>query len=230
MILLYFSNISDFLRGYVESKHWKKKDNEQKKLTIRTPKTKKIPRDPGPELRLGNSVQDWDCGLWGVYVFSHVCVCVCVCMCVCVRARARGLWGVYVCTNSNTCIYTYMHRYYMQTDTYIIFYIHVCVFVCVCACVCAYTHTYITRIRTHPQSPTHKHTHRIWHFAVHRVLQCEPHRLSECVCVCVCVRVRVRAQDLTFSLSTESFNVNRGALGVQLADGTFIVTAHVAPV
>jgi hypothetical protein len=34
----------------------------------------------------------------------------------------------------------------------------------------------------------------------------------------------------TFAFSTESFNVNRGLLGAQLKDGTYVVTAHVAPV
>jgi endonuclease/exonuclease/phosphatase family metal-dependent hydrolase len=39
----------------------------------------------------------------------------------------------------------------------------------------------------------------------------------------------VKSHDEVFALSTESFNVNRGMLCAQLADGTFVVTAHVAP-
>jgi len=40
----------------------------------------------------------------------------------------------------------------------------------------------------------------------------------------------VGAHHEVFALSTESFNVNRAMLCVELSDGTFVVTAHVAPV
>jgi hypothetical protein len=36
-------------------------------------------------------------------------------------------------------------------------------------------------------------------------------------------------QDLTFSFSFESMNVNRGSLYARLESGTYIVTAHIAP-
>ena len=39
----------------------------------------------------------------------------------------------------------------------------------------------------------------------------------------------VAHQDAAFALSTEAFNVNRGVLCAELDDGTFVVTAHVAP-
>ena len=39
----------------------------------------------------------------------------------------------------------------------------------------------------------------------------------------------VKSYDEVFGLSSESFNVNRGMLCARLVDGTFVVTAHVAP-